>query len=168
MIMSEALANYFETQLNDLVPTGAGYEFKIWAEAGEFKRYYKNGNDIIYYINGLLSLKGSALTPNMLVMGTNGVTVEFLVPVDTPKTGYNQTDEELARAKRAVLFYSTSRGNFAKIFYRCKKIINDRFRRRCIQHDGVFGGIDFRRNRYKNHYRRSHAYDGIHNIKFRQ
>lgn len=121
MITSEALANYFETQLNDLVPTGAGYEFKIWAEAGEFKRYYKNGNDIIYYINGLLSVKGSALTPNMLVMGTNGVTVEFLVPVDTPKTGYDQTDEELARVQNGQFYFIQQVGEILQKYFTVAK-----------------------------------------------
>lgn len=105
MITTAMLAEYFQNALNALVPSDGGYEFKIWAEAGEYKRYYRQGNEVVYYINGQLSVAGSALTPNALVMGTNGLTLEFLVPADTPKTSYNQTDEDLARVKSGQFYF---------------------------------------------------------------
>ena len=105
MITSAMLAAYFENALNAIVPTGAGYEFKIWAEAGEFKKYYRQGNNIVYYINGLLSVNGSALTPNALIMGTNGVTIEFLVPADEPKTSYDQPDDNFERIQNGQFYF---------------------------------------------------------------
>lgn len=105
MITTAMLAEYFENALNDLVPSDGGYEFKIWAEAGEYKRYYRQGNDVVYYINGQLSVAGSALTPNTLVMGTNGLTLEFLVPADPPKTSFKQTDDDLARVQNGQFYF---------------------------------------------------------------
>lgn len=105
MITIAQLAQRIEDDLNALVPSDGGYVFKIWADVGKYKRYFRQGNKVTYYINGQLSVRGTALTPNALVMGVNGLTLEFLVPIDKPKTSYQQTDEELATIQNGQVAY---------------------------------------------------------------
>lgn len=105
MITIKELAEYFETQLNALIPDGEGYEFKIWAEAGKYKKPYRQSNKVYYFINGQLATNASAVTPNALVMGVNGLTLSFLVPVLPPKTNPAQTDSELAEYQDGQLYF---------------------------------------------------------------
>lgn len=105
MITIKELAEYFETQLNALIPDGEEYEFKIWAEAGKYKKPYRQSNKVYYFINGQLATNASAVTPNALVMGVNGLTLSFLVPVLPPKTNPAQTDSELAEYQDGQLYF---------------------------------------------------------------
>lgn len=107
MITVAALASYFENALNALIPSGENYTFKIWAEAGNFTKPYRvpNTNTVVYTINGQLSVNASAVTPNALVMGVNGLTLEFLVPVQPPKSSPTQPDSELAPVQNGQLYF---------------------------------------------------------------
>lgn len=107
MITMPTLAAYFENALNALIPSGENYQFKIWAEAGNFLKPYRlpNSNSTIYPINGQLSVNSSAVTPNALVMGTNGLTLEFLVPVLPPRNSLTQPDSELAPVQDGQLYF---------------------------------------------------------------
>ena len=105
MITIKELAEYFESQLNALIPDGEEYEFKIWAEAGKYKKPYRQGNKVYYFINGQLATNASAVTPNALVMGVNGLTLSFLVPLLPPKTNPAQTDGELAMYQDGQLYF---------------------------------------------------------------
>lgn len=105
MITIKELAEYFEAQLNALIPDDEGYEFKIWAEAGKYKKPYRQGNKVYYFINGQLATNASAVTPNALVIGVNGLILSFLVPVLPPKTNPAQTDSELAEYQDGQLYF---------------------------------------------------------------
>lgn len=107
MITVAAIASYFENALNALIPSGENYQFKIWAEAGNFLKPYRvpNTNTVVYPINGQLSVNSSAVTPNALVMGVNGLTLEFLVPTQPPKASPAQPDSELAPVQDNQLYF---------------------------------------------------------------
>lgn len=104
MISTAMLASYFENALNALIPDN-GCKFKIWADVGDWKRSYRQGNKLSYYINGQLSVNSSAVTPNELIMGVNGLTLEFFVPVSIPKTSSAQTDSELQDIQNGQFYF---------------------------------------------------------------
>lgn len=98
MITLTKLANYFEEGLNKTL-NNPEIQFKIWAEAGEHVGARREGNVITYFINGNLRTSMSANDANDLVMGVNGLSLEFTVPVQQPRTNATQTAEELAKIK---------------------------------------------------------------------
>lgn len=98
MITLTKLANYFEEGLNKTL-NNPEIQFKIWAEAGEHVRAMRDGNTVIHLINGNLRTSTSANDANDLVMGVNGLSLEFSVPVKPPRTNAKQTEEDLAKIK---------------------------------------------------------------------
>ena len=103
MISATQLANLFENDLNDILKAKLGnseIQFKIWANAGEYQRPVREGNTIVHNIIGNLRTSTSANDANnVLAMGVNGISLEFLVPVLPPKTNAAQTAEYLAKIK---------------------------------------------------------------------
>lgn len=98
MITLAQLAQIFEDGLNDQLQNDE-IKFKIWAHAGEYKKPVRDGNSIVYEIVGNLRTSTSANDANDLVMGVNGLSLEFAVPVQQPRTNGTQTAEELAKIK---------------------------------------------------------------------
>lgn len=98
MIKLTQLAERFENELNTVLDNPE-IQFKIWAEAGEHVRAMRNGNTVVHFINGNLRTSTSANDANDLVMGVNGLSLEFSVPVKQPRTNAKQTEEELAKIK---------------------------------------------------------------------
>lgn len=98
MIKITEIAKRFEQDLNALLPNDE-IQFKIWADAGQFIEARRDGNKITYFINGNLRTTTSANEANDLIMGINGLTLEFLIPIKPPRTNVEQTSEELAKIK---------------------------------------------------------------------
>ncbi len=98
MITLTKLANYFEEGLNKTL-NNPEIQFKIWAEAGEHVRAMRDGNTVIHFINGNLRTSTSANDANDLVMGVNGLSLEFSVPIKPPRTNTKQSEEDLAKIK---------------------------------------------------------------------
>lgn len=98
MITVEQLANYFENALNAQLPNDE-IQFKIWAEAGEYKKPERDGNLITHYILGNLRTNASANDATDLVMGVNGLSLDFKIPIVPPKTNATQTAAELQKIK---------------------------------------------------------------------
>ncbi len=98
MIKLTQLAKRFENGLNAVL-NNPEIQFKIWAEAGEHVRAMRDGNTVIHFINGNLRTSTSANDANDLVMGVNGLSLEFSVPVKPPRTNAKQTEEDLAKIK---------------------------------------------------------------------
>jgi hypothetical protein len=98
MITLTKLANYFEEGLNKTL-NNPEIQFKIWADAGKFQKPVRDGNSITYYVNGNLKTSTSANDANDLVMGVNGLSLEFAIPIQQPRTNATQTAEELAKIK---------------------------------------------------------------------
>lgn len=69
--------------------------FHIWANAGEYMRALRSGNTAPYTIHGNLRVATSANDANILVMGTNGLSLDFLLPIEPPRTNGKQTEEQL-------------------------------------------------------------------------
>ncbi len=98
MIKLTQLSNLFENGLNTLLAAELGtgnIKFKIWAEAGKYKKAHREGNTVTQYINGNIRTSTSANDANSLVMGVNGLSLEFAIPVQQPRTNPMQTAEEL-------------------------------------------------------------------------
>lgn len=123
MISMTALASYFESALNALIPSGQNYSFKIWTEAGEYKDPYRQGNTIYWPINGLLAVRTSAYTPNALVMGVNNLSLTFLVPKLPPKTSYSQTDSSLEPIQDGELYFIQQVGNILLKYFNKTKTL---------------------------------------------
>lgn len=98
MIKLEQLANYFEEGLNAQL-TNDEVQFKIWAEAGQHTGAHRSDNKLIYYLDGNLRTSTSANEANDLIMGVNGLSLDFAIPINPPRTNAAQTTEELAKIK---------------------------------------------------------------------
>ncbi len=99
MISVKQLAEVFENGLNEVL-NNPEIQFKIWASAGKYQKPQRDGNTVNYEIVGNLRTSTSANDANsVLVMGVNGVAIEFMVPVYPPRTNAKQTEAELAKIK---------------------------------------------------------------------
>ncbi len=98
MITLTKLANYFEQGLNATL-NNPEIKFKIWADAGEYLKPYRDGNTVTNYINANLRTSTSANDANDLVMGVSGLTLEFGIETKAPRTNATQTAEELQKIK---------------------------------------------------------------------
>ncbi len=98
MISLTKLAEVFENGLNTALGNSE-IQFKIWGNAGEFREFQREGNTVTYFVNGSLRTSSSANDANDLVMGVNGLSLDFAVPVQQPRTNALQTSEELAKIK---------------------------------------------------------------------
>ena len=98
MISVEQLANYFENALNTVL-NNPEIRFKIWADAGEYKKPERDGNVITHYILGNLRTNASANDATDLVMGVNGLSLDFKIPVKALKTNATQTAAALQKIK---------------------------------------------------------------------
>ncbi len=104
MITLTKLANYFEEGLNKTL-NNPEIQFKIWADAGKFQKPFREGNSITHYVNGNLKTSTSANDANDLVMGVNGLSLEFAIETQMPRTNGTQTAEELAKIKEGQYPY---------------------------------------------------------------
>ncbi len=98
MITLTQLANEFESGLNEAFDNPE-IQFKIWAEAGDYKPFRREGNTVTFFINGNLRTNTAANEANNLIMGINGLALDFAVPIQQPRTNAGQSSEELARIK---------------------------------------------------------------------
>lgn len=99
MITIKQLANEFEKGLNDILNNDE-IVFKIWADAGEYQKPVRDGNTIVHEIVGNLRTSTSANDANnVLVMGVNGLSLDFMIPIYPPRTNAEQTAEALAEIK---------------------------------------------------------------------
>ena len=96
MIKLSDIANYIENGLNTVLGS-VGYEFRIWADAGEMVHALRNGNSVTQWIPATLRSVSSANENNILVMGANGLMLDVAIPVKRPKTSAAQTPEELEK-----------------------------------------------------------------------
>lgn len=96
MIKLSDIANYIENGLNTVLGS-VGYEFRIWADAGEMVHALRTGNSVTQWIPATLRSVSSANENNILVMGANGLMLDVAIPVKRPKTSAAQTPEELEK-----------------------------------------------------------------------
>ncbi len=70
----------------------------IWATAGEYQRPVRDGNVITHEIIGNMRTSTSSNDANnVLAMGVNGLSLDFMLPVYPPRTNAAQTAEQLAK-----------------------------------------------------------------------
>ena len=96
MIKLSDIANYIENGLNTVLGS-VGYEFHIWADAGEMVHALRTGNSVTQWIPATLRSVSSANENNILVMGANGLMLDVAIPVKRPKTSAAETPEELEK-----------------------------------------------------------------------
>lgn len=100
MITLTQLADEFSNGLNEILKElKPNMSFKIWAEAGEYKPFRRSGNTVTFYINGNLQTTNGANEANNLIMGINGLSLSFAVPIKEPRTSAKQTSEELSEIR---------------------------------------------------------------------
>lgn len=100
MITLVQLAEKIENGLNAVLDNSE-IQFKIWASAGQMSKSLRTGNTVTHYITGNLLSSSSSNDANLLVMGVNGLTLLFSVPLQAPKTSSAQTAEQLARVQNS-------------------------------------------------------------------
>lgn len=105
MISIVQLAAIFENALNALRAPTEEWEFKIWANVGKYKKSRKQGNKVFYFINGSLAPTTTAIDPNILPMGVNGLNLVFLVPTNIPRTNITQSDTDLEKIKEGQIVF---------------------------------------------------------------
>lgn len=97
MVKLTYIAEQIESGLNAVLGNNSPYNFRIWADAGEFNEALRSGNVVEGTILANLRSVSSANEGNILVMGANGLMLDFAVPVKRPKTSAGQTAEELKK-----------------------------------------------------------------------
>lgn len=97
MVKLTYIAEQIESGLNAVLGNNSPYNFRIWADAGEFNEALRSGNVVEGTIPANLRSVSSANEGNILVMGANGLMLDFAVPVKRPKTSAGQTAEELKK-----------------------------------------------------------------------
>lgn len=96
MLDLEEIAKVIEAGLN--VEIGdKNIVFKIWTNAGERSKPIRNGNEVTYFIDGLLRPTGSENLGTIIDMGSWALTLEFLVPIPPPRTQAAQPANVLQR-----------------------------------------------------------------------
>lgn len=98
MITLTQLANYFENGLNETL-NNTEIQFKIWADAGEYKKPVREGNVVVYSILGNLQTVASSNSSISIPMGVSELSLDFMIPIELPKTNGTQTEKELAEIK---------------------------------------------------------------------
>lgn len=98
MIELTKLAKIFEDGLNAKL-NNPEIQFKIWANAGEYQNALRTGNNIYYELHANLRTTTSSNEANLLVMGVNGLTLDYVVPIQQPRTTGAQTAAELQKIK---------------------------------------------------------------------
>lgn len=99
MITVKQLASEFENGLNAVL-NNKEIQFKIWATAGEYRKPVRDGNVIVHEIVGNLRTSASSNDANnVLTMGVNGLTLDFMLPIYPPHINAKQTEAELAKIK---------------------------------------------------------------------
>lgn len=103
MITMKTLAELFQTGLNNAMPEPLEYpgvEFRIWANAGQHQKPVRDGNNVTHFITGNLRTSTSANDANnQLVMGINGLTLDFMIPIYPTRGNAAQTEAELAKIR---------------------------------------------------------------------
>lgn len=123
MITLTKLANYFEQGLNNTL-NNPEIKFKIWADAGEYLMPYRDGNTVTNYINGNLKTTTSANDATDLVMGVNGLTLEFGIETQAPKTNATQTAEDLQKIKDGQYPYITYITSAINKYFQSSAVVN--------------------------------------------
>lgn len=96
MISLKDIARKFEDGLN-VILNNSEIQFKIWADAGKYAKPERNGNSIVHQIVGNLRTSTSSNdTNNTLVMGVNGLSLDFMIPIYPPRTNAMLTEAQLA------------------------------------------------------------------------
>lgn len=98
MITLEQIAKHFEDGLN-AVYDNPNIQFSIAAHAGILRNAVREQNNVTSYITGSLSVDSSSNDANLLVMGANGLSLEFAIPAKRPRTTGNQAAEELQKIR---------------------------------------------------------------------
>lgn len=98
MITLKKISKILEEGLNKTL-NNPEIQFKIWAEAGHYQKPRREGNNVIEYINGNLRNTASSNDATGLIMGVNQLSLEFLIPVQRPRTNIKQTNEDLDKIK---------------------------------------------------------------------
>ncbi len=96
MIKLTDIAESIENGLNVLL-ANSGVSFKVWVDAGDYQKALRTGNTVDYFINANLRSVSSANEGNILVMGANGLMLDFVVPNQIPKTFSTQSPDVLEK-----------------------------------------------------------------------
>ena len=116
MITLNQLANYFEEGLNNTL-NNSEIQFAVWADAGEYQKPVRDGNTVTNYIIGNLRTSTSANDATALVMGVNGLSLEFTIPTQAPRTNSTQTAAELQKIQNGQYpFIAYITGAISKYF----------------------------------------------------
>lgn len=98
MITLEQIAQYFEDGLNT-VYNNKNIKFAIAANAGIVRKAFREQNNITSFITGSLTVNSSSNDANLLVMGANGLTLQFAIPAKRPRTTPKQAAAELQKIR---------------------------------------------------------------------
>lgn len=96
MLDLEEIAREIENGLNDQIGD-RHIRFKIRTNAGEHSKPLRQGNEVTYFIDGILRPTGSENLGTIIDMGSWALTLEFLVPIPPPRTQAAQPAHTLQR-----------------------------------------------------------------------
>lgn len=123
MISIAALAYTLENELNKIAKNGS-YEFRVWANAGEYIEPRRQGNNVIYTINCQLTPATTAIEANIIEMGVFGVRLEVFVPTEIPHESLTQTDANLAKIQQDQIAFVMRVANLLTDYFAASKLIS--------------------------------------------
>lgn len=89
MITLEQIAQYFEDGLN-AVYNKKYIKFSIATNAGIVRESIREQNTVTHFITGSLVVNSSSNDANLLVMGANGLSLQFPIPTRQPRATANE------------------------------------------------------------------------------
>lgn len=128
MIELKKIAETIENGLNDILTSVTGnseMEFHIWATAGKHRTAHREGNTVTYFINGNLRVTTSANDANTIEMGTNGLMLEFLIPIQMPRTNGKQDEEELQAIRNGQYPFPEMITSIINAYFKEQKTFHD-------------------------------------------
>lgn len=90
MIELSTLTESVQELLNSKLPTSSGnekYEFRIFADTGDFVKAARNGNTVTNYINGIMEIVQSSMAPQQgLIIATQTARLQVIVGLEDAET----------------------------------------------------------------------------------
>lgn len=123
MISIASLAHTLENELNNIAKRG-NYDFKVWADAGEYIEPRRDGNYVYHTINCQLTPTTTAIDANIIEMGIFGARLEVLVPTNIPRESLSQIDANLAKIQNYQVDFVMNVATVLTSYFAASKLIS--------------------------------------------
>lgn len=142
MITTTQLTNQFEDDLNAIMHTTTPeIQFKIWSNVGKHEKPVRSGNTAPYFIEGQLSTTASTIEANTLVMGVNALQLDFVIPLEVPRTQADQTAAELEKIQDGQFYMPAYIMGVLSEYFQSPRVLYLSDKQNVLFTVGIVGGV---------------------------